>query len=324
MTSAKVMILGDLHLSDKYSGRHSDYTQNSIDAMVAIVDAVRENNITHLFFLGDLVGVGDSDKKLKTREFLVLVMQWLQELNRLTDGNVYSVRGNHDMDGSITDFDVFMSLGYIKQSGHKDIGAARFHLVNYGDEHRSLSVDKSKYNIALTHANLQINGVTTWFRAGDGVDLSALENFTGVSLVVGGHIHNPSPRLVSTAVNGQDISLFYPGNITRPKSDNTWDSCFGVMILLEDDEVSLDQYEFKLKSHEELFVKTHDEADIEDIGVNSSPIINIDELSEILAELTAYNLGGSMDYSSQIRRMAGTDKEAADLAIEYLNKIEGV
>jgi len=322
MSKYKTLIVGDLHVSDKYSGKHVDYAQNSIDAMSMIIDEVRNNNITHLFFLGDLVGVGDSDKWLRSREFLLFTMQWLQELNRLTDGNVYSVTGNHDMDGKLTDFNVFSTLGYIKQPSHVDLGEARFHIVNYGDEHRRIDVAVSKYNVALTHANLQVEGLTNWFRADGGIGLSTLNNFKGVNLVVGGHIHNPSPRIITTSIDGEEISIFYPGNITRPKVDNDWDKCFGVVVLSDDDMVSLEQVVFNLRPCSEIFSNTFDDmGDSEKVNLDN-PIINIEELSKVLSELQMYNIGGGSDYKSQIMRVAGIDREAADVALEYLRKVE--
>lgn len=321
-TDFKALIVADLHLSDRYSGRHVDYLQNCFDAMEAITEAVEKHKVTHLFFLGDLIGMRDST--FKTRPVLLLIMKWLQRLNTITDGGVYSVRGNHDFGSELTDFEFLVSLGVIKVTSELDLGAVRYHFVDYGSELRAINLAENKYNVALAHANFQVDGVTTWFRASGGLELSSMENFAGIDMVISGHIHNPSQRMAQTSIGGKDISLYYPGSLTRPKKGDTWDKCFGIIIASDADNVNLSQEDFNLKPHTEIFALTYDDiTGEEDDGVLDVPILNVEELSKILSELQTYNIGGASDYRSQIMRVAGLDKEAAELAVSYLEKVEG-
>lgn len=317
----KVLIVSDLHISDVYSGKHKDYFQNCVKCLEDITNTIVENNITHIYMLGDLVGM--REKNLKSRDALFYLIKVLQKWNTLTDNNVYSIKGNHDIGSSITDFEFLVSLGYIKVVDFIDVGAVRFHGVNYGEETRALSIDKDRFNIALMHANLQVEGQTNWFRAGDGFELSSLDNLYGVDYVIAGHIHNPSERLVTTSIRDKDIHLLYPGNMTRPVKDpRIWDESYRVIIGVTETSFDMDVKKYVLVPHEELFTETYDDIKQDDEDDVYSNAIDIEELAAVLDELQGYNLCGDGDYKKQIATLAGIDKEAADLALDYIAKVE--
>lgn len=322
-TLLRPFIIGDLHISDKYSGRHVDYFRDCVDFLSDVTEEIKKNNVTHLFLTGDLIG-RTTEKNLQSRDSLMYFMKVLQVWNELTNGNVYSIRGNHDFSEKLTDFEMFVTLGLIKTADYVDVGAIRFHLIDYGDHERSITVDDSKYNVAIMHTNLQIEGVTTWFIGGkDGVELSSLENLYGVDLVVAGHIHTPSLRLVTTSIKDRDISLFYPGNGTRPRYEpNIWDKCYGVLFSTDGVDVQLGQVEFKLKPSHEVFRSTYEDIREVDEVIDDAPLFDIEQLSEILQQLNDYNLIGEGDYKSQIIKLGGIDKEAVDLALSYIEKVE--
>ena len=219
----KILVIGDLHISDRFSGRHKDYLENCFDCLDMIEKSIVENEITHLICLGDWIGIGLAEKNLKERRTLLRLIQVLQKWNKLLNGNVYSLRGNHDIGKNMTDYDFFVTMGLLKYVPQLDIGSCRLHLFNYGEETRPIVVDNDKYNVGCFHTNLLIEGLTTWYRGGVGVELSSLKNLYGISMAIAGHIHNPSMRLVSTSINDSDISLFYPGCPTRPRLEpNMW------------------------------------------------------------------------------------------------------
>ena len=68
-------------------------------------------------------------------------------------------------------------------------------------------------------------------------------------------------------------------------------------------------------------VKTFEDAEIREES-QDAPAINIEELRDILSEIQKYQIGGSLDYESQIKRAASFDTVAADIAIDYLHKAE--
>lgn len=89
---SKVLIIGDLHISDRFSGRHIDYLENCFDCLDMIEKSIVDNNITHLICLGDWIGIGLAEKNLKERSSLLRLIQVLQRWNKLLKGNVYRDR----------------------------------------------------------------------------------------------------------------------------------------------------------------------------------------------------------------------------------------
>ena len=64
-------------------------------------------------------------------------MEW----NNITNNNVYSLRGNHDIGHKLTDFDLLLELGLIKNVNQLDVQVARFHMFNYGEETRKILIE---------------------------------------------------------------------------------------------------------------------------------------------------------------------------------------
>lgn len=320
----RALIIGDLHIFDKYSGRHVDYFGDCCWFLEYITEEMKKNVITDLFLTGDVVG-RTVEKNLQSRESLMYFMKVLQIWNDMTNGNVYSNRGNHDIGVKLTDFEMFVTLGLLKTADFVDVESTRFHLIDYGEHNRELSVDENKYNVAIMHTNLQIEGITNWFERGkDGVELSTLENLYGVDLVIGGHIHNPSLRLVSTSIRDREVALFYPGNGTRPRYDkNIWNKCYGVLIDTNEKDTQLGQIEFTLKDPKDFYQSTFEDIDEDNELLEEAPLFNIEQLSEILDELKNYNIMGDSDYKSQVVKFGGIDKEAVNLALEYIEIVEG-
>lgn len=318
----KILVIGDLHISDRFSGRHKDYLENCFDCLDMIEKSIVENEITHLICLGDWIGIGLAEKNLKERRTLLRLIQVLQKWNKLLNGNVYSLRGNHDIGKNMTDYDFFVTMGLLKYVPQLDIGSCRLHLFNYGEETRPIVVDNDKYNVGCFHTNLLIEGLTTWYRGGVGVELSSLKNLYGISMAIAGHIHNPSMRLVSTSINDSDISLFYPGCPTRPRLEpNMWEKCYGVVLTTNEFDTQMDVITFDLKPLEEVFTTLDEDPSIDEENEETVPF-DLEALNEILNELEYFNVNSGLDYDSQIRRFAGLDKVAADIALEYLERAE--
>lgn len=318
----KILIIGDLHISDRFSGRHKDYLENCFDCLDMIEKSIVDNKITHLICLGDWIGIGLAEKNLKERRSLLRLIQVLQKWNKLLNGNVYSLKGNHDIGKNMTDYDFFITMGLLKNVSQLDIGSCRFHMFNYGEETRPIVVDSDKYNVGCFHTNLLIEGLTTWYRGGVGVELSSLKNLYGISMAVAGHIHNPSLRLVSTSIGDSDISLFYPGCPTRPRLEpNMWETCYGVIFTTNELDTQMDVITYELKPLEEIFTTLEEDPSKEEDDEETVPF-DLEALNEILNELQYFNVNSGQDYVSQIKRVAGIDKTAADIALKYLENAE--
>lgn len=324
--TSRIMTIGDPHISDRYSGRHVDYFRDCVEWLDQVTEMIIKHKVTHLIVTGDWVG-RLTEKNLQLRETLLYMIKVLQKWNELTNGNVYSITGNHDMSEKLTDYQVFVSLGLIKTGLDIDVNSVRFHLMDYGDHKRKLNIDESKYNVAVMHTELHVEGQTNWiFRSKEGVMLSSLDNLEGVKFVIAGHIHTPSEKTAVTSINGKDISLFYPGNGTRPSYDkNIWTHSYGVLFEADDEGADLQLVTFELRPPAEIFQRVMDDIEIEEEAEEQSnnTSFNLDELSDILKQLTEYNLMGDGSYKEQITKLGGLDESAVALALDYIEQVEG-
>lgn len=320
----KVLILGDLHISDVYQGKHKDYIGNCEWCVGEISKTLKERKVTDLILLGDIIG--QTEKNLKKRTTLLKMMKWLNEWSALLkenggEGEVYSLRGNHDIGSKLTDFEMFEELGLLKTGNYKDVGVVRYHLIDYGEERREIELDEEKVNVALMHNNIMVEGLTTWYRGGEGIEMSTLENLYGVEMIIAGHIHNPSARLVVGNIKESEVSLYYPGCITRPRyEEGIWEKAFGVLYEIEGDEVNLETVEYKLKSIEEVYNLTYEDIETEDL--EGTEVLDVESLTEILNDLTKYSIGGTGDYKSQLEKYSKIEPRATEVAIKYIEEAE--
>lgn len=328
----RVLIFGDLHISSSFSGQHKNYQYECYYNMDKIISIVAKEKASAVIFLGDLVGV--NEKNIRDRQFLMRTQNFFKVLNQATNGNVYSVKGNHDM-GDFTDFDFFEGLGYIKNPKYinyygrkpgskKDDGLEiRFHLVNYGDEHKSLKLASSNdcaSDVVLGHCDYYIEGVTNWYSAGSNVELSKLDNYQGVALVFSGHIHIPSDEMLFTTLkNGDSIGLFYLGSPARvtERFDDCWYLAFEYTKSDSEDEwsTSYDSIFMGLESADEVFYPKEDF--IEDESEEALRENESAKLTDIVKEIMDSRImTGDLNY--QIDIVPGVRKEVKDIAKQYL------
>lgn len=328
----RVLIFGDLHISSSFSGQHKNYQYECYYNMDKIISIVAKEKASAVIFLGDLVGV--NEKNIRDRQFLMRTQNFFKVLNQATNGNVYSVKGNHDM-GDFTDFDFFEGLGYIKNPKYinyygrkpgskKDDGLEiRFHLVNYGDEHKSLKLASSNdcaSDVVLGHCDYYIEGVTNWYSAGSNVELSKLDNYQGVALVFSGHIHIPSDEMLFTTLkNGDSIGLFYLGSPARvtERFNDCWYLAFEYTKSDSEDEwsTSYDSIFMGLESADEVFYPKEDF--IEDESEEALRENESAKLTDIVKEIMDSRIMTG-DLNHQIDIVPGVRKEVKDIAKQYL------
>ena len=328
-----VVVFGDLHISSSFTGQHKNYQYECYNNMKLMLDIVKKESASAVIFLGDLVGV--NERNIRDRQFLMRTQSFFMALNKLTNGNVFSVKGNHDI-GDFTDFDFFEGLGYIRNPmyidyyGRKDYAneddglEIRFHLVNYGDEHNSLKLTKDSdcaSNVVLGHCDYYIEGATNWYSANAGVELKRLNNFKGVSLVVSGHIHIPSDEILYTNFdNGESVGLFYVGSPSRvaDRYDDCWYLTF--KYSAEYDDVWSTAYDSKLMGLDkadsvfypkEDFINIEDEDTVERINESS-------KLTDIVKEIIEGRIT-SGDLYHQIDVIPSVSDRVKNIAKKYLS-----
>ena len=331
INGGKVLIIGDLHFSDVYTGKHKDYLGNCFSILGRLTKTIEEQKPSAVILLGDLIGWTETN--IRDRECFAMFCKALKEWNTICP--VYSVRGNHDMKG-YPDFNFLSEFGIIINSeqcgGYVDYYnaegtelKARLHLVDYAAESRVLDYPKDDKvnNIVLGHNNYVIKGLTNWYQEHDGIELATLSNFNQVDMVISGHIHNPSPEFVSTQIaGGKDCQLFYPGCPTRPVKDKfIYEMCWLVGIELNSSTGLIDILtdEFKLDSVEDTFIS--DDSFIEEKDEEAlQEEVRKEALKEVLDDLLKYRMLGG-DLIGQINNIPNASNEAKEIATQYLQTV---
>lgn len=327
IVGGEVMIVGDLHFSDVFTGKHKDYLQECMWVLRQISDKIEERKPSALVLLGDIVGW--SETNIRNRQIFSMFCKTLKSWNAICP--VYAVKGNHDIKG-YPDFQFLSDLGLIITSaacgGHFDyygfegqeIPEVRFHLVDYMDESRHLEIYDGTSNIVLGHNNFTIEGYTTWYQQHDGIELGLLQNFSDIEMVISGHIHNPSPEFYATEmVSGNSCLLFYVGCPTRPIKDQyIYDSCWYVFAKYNKDTKTTDinPEPFPLLSIDEVFYKDEEfvtdktAEEIEDETRRAA-------LKDVLDDLLKYRMqtGSPID---QVMLIPNASQEAKEMAVRYL------
>ena len=331
VVGGKILIVGDLHFSDVFTGKHKGYLQNCCAILNSILEKVKDVKPSAVVLLGDLVGW--SETNIKNREVLSLFCNWFKSINEIC--KVYCVRGNHDLKG-YPDFMFLNKFGLIVTSSDiggyfdyygfegQEVPEVRFHIVDYKDEDKALDLCQGNTsNIVLGHNNYTIAGVTNWYSEHDGIELGMMRNYSGVDMVISGHIHNPSLEIHSTQMpDGSSCMLFYPGCPTRPIRDkNMYEACWYVLISYNSDTEStdIDTDIFKLEPSRDIFVD-------DDLFINEKTQEELDEemrreaLKDILTDLTKYRML-QCDPISQVMNIPNASDEAKKVACDYLQLV---
>lgn len=321
ITGGKIMLIGDLHFSDVFTGKHKNYLENCCKVLSDITRMVEDNKPSCLVLLGDIIGWNETN--IKSRQVFAFFCRVLKQWNAICP--VVVVQGNHDTKGYpdflfLKEFDLIRNpkqIDYYNTNGNLEV---RFHIVNYGDEDRDLELADEKFgasNVVLGHNNYTINGVTTWYSSGDGIELNKLENFNGVDYVISGHIHNPSPDIYPTQMpNGESCFLLYPGCPTRPIKEKTmYETCWVVYLECNGISTDIKTETWELTPSSELFddciVEERSEEEVEDL-------MRKEALQGVLQDLLKYRMTGG-DPFTQVDNIPNASEEAKSVAKNYLH-----
>lgn len=217
----RVLLIGDLHLSSIFKGKHRDYQMECVDVLNKLLDMASDPGVTAVVLMGDVFGVRESF--ISNPAFQFLVFDVFQKLNELVDGRVFSVRGNHDY-GGISTFLMMMKAGVVKNperlvlQNKSGADVAHLHIVNWGDESKELDVEKGVKNFILGHNAFMTRKQfqDSPLRENDVVILDDCDNFGSVKTVISGHIHTYEEPTSPMTDSGKTYRLFYVGSPTRP------------------------------------------------------------------------------------------------------------
>lgn len=322
-----ILIIGDLHISDRHRGRHKSYVKVCLEFMYTILSVAKEQKPKAIIFLGDIVGV--REKTIRTRAFLLELCAFFATLNSITDNNVYSLKGNHDF-GQNSEFDFLKGLNCFKttdevkyldiynKEGNVD---TRFHFVDYGAEKEPIDLRVGSSNVVLCHNNIKIPGQTIWYPDCPGFELSTMLNWEGVDMIIAGHIHDASPSFNVGQINGKEVYLFYPGCGTRPiYSKNIYEKVWFVKFFFNEEEdcVDYEPIEIKLADPETVFFT--DNGKIEELSEDElDELVRKENLHEFVQDLIEYRIATGNPIE-QLRLMPDTKPEAVELACSYVEK----
>lgn len=322
----KVLCIGDLHISDVFTGRHKDYLSNCFTVLGQITKKVESEHPACIVLLGDIVGW--SETNIRSREVLTMFIRVLMRWNSVCP--IFAVRGNHDIKG-YPDFNMLCTIDLIKDAVATDgyfsysangVEQCRFHLVDYGKEAEPLELSSVGSDIVLGHNNYVIQGLTNWYQSKGGIELGQLKEFNGVEMVISGHIHRPSPQLLSTTMpDGNICQLLYVGCPTRPIAEESnyntcWYTEFGYDSQTNQTQFYLEPMD--LKPYEELFI---DDGVVlsEDNEDENAEKMRKEALTDTLKAIMDYQIVTG-DYEEQVDNIPNATTKAKEIAKEYIRK----
>lgn len=325
-----VYIVSDTHFSDKESTVHLNYFRHCIDFCNDTTTRIRERKPDIIILLGDIFG-RHKEKNLEQRESLSIFTRYFQTWSQMVNGLLFTVVGNHDIAPTLTDAEYLSQIGILKRFDEIDLPNLKIHCLNYGEAHREVSIDKSKYNVVLGHDEYIIEGHTDWFFVSKkAISLRTLTNIKGADLLISGHIHKPSKKVNTTTIDGEEIKLFYPGCALEPSRDKTMpDTTYDVLLEEIDGVVKFTRIPIKLKPREELFRELLTEKDIAEAIYEIETKENdegnkrsIQELSSILEKINDMSLFDDTSVENQIKLMGRDNPQAVELALKTIKEVE--
>lgn len=290
------VFFGDLHLFDGKVASHVNYEKECLtimDEMYTGCIEIKEKCCAkdepfYVYFSGDLSGALAA-KRFMTLSFRSEVCKWLLRLNDITDGNLYSIRGNHDYSATdMTELVFFETLGLIKILDQIDVPFDKVRITgfDYGAYDREFELHDEYLNIALTHNNFAFNDINMGFYKGNYIYVEDIKPLNKVDVIFAGHIHNPTSFYVKEIYEGKPIKLMYLGSPTRPANEaNMWDS---VNIgIVQKGEVTA--FTFELMEKESIFNLTaiDDDNELKKLVADRKDIE--ESMKEIINNLLDYN-----------------------------------
>ena len=222
---------GDIHLASKNYGAHRDYPKESLYYFREITKVVEKRGLTHL------VGAGDfTYGRFHSLEYRLAIEAELEKQYKLTNGNRYELRGNHDEAGyGLTERDYYVQKGFIKASENLTLGNLNITMVDYGkmlDTEPNIIDDTEHVNIIFGHDFYYFKTLPTP-AFGNPLYVDNYEKWFGVDYICCGHIHKIMDFKGFILKNGMvhDCKIHYMGCMTRPSYQQDLDKIGQILII---------------------------------------------------------------------------------------------
>lgn len=315
MEVAKILVYGDIHLSSKNYGGHRDYASESLGYFQEITRLVEENKATHLVGLGDF-----TFSRFHTLEYRSKVEAELEKQYKLTSGNRFELKGNHDVAGyGMTEYEYYIEKGLLRPQENLTIGNLNLQMVDNGAYEKTeiISPDDSKTNIVLAHDYFKFND-TKIADYGRAVMLDDFTKWFGVNYLICGHIHKQEifKGKVIKDNEAKEMVVAYPGCMSRPsyREGHMDDQGMVIQITVDDSgNVNVETITIPLFSISESF----NVAEIAQKQEKKVEKRNKVDISDIVTRLNTHDgvVGNPEDI---IMAMTGVDDKYKVKAIELL------
>lgn len=253
---AKVGVYGDIHLNSKNYGAHRDYPKESLEYFSKITEVTRNRQLTHLIGLGDF-----SFGRFHSLEYRLAIERNLEEQYKLTNGNRFEIRGNHDEAGyGFTERDYYIEKGLLRPSTNLTLGNVNISMVDYG-KHETTDVkidnDDNHFNIILAHDFFKFS-TSQVANYGKAIELDNFTRWFGVDYIALGHVHKIMKFKGHIFKDGlaREVVVDYLGCMTRPSyRDGHMDEegHISIITVYDDGTMDIDTEVIQLWSLEDSF-----------------------------------------------------------------------
>lgn len=182
---ANILICGDSHLGSKNRGSHNNYPEESFYYYKYATDAAIEYKATHFIGLGDL-----TFGRFGTLDYRILVEKEMERRREALNGNVWEIRGNHDIATyGMTEYTFYLQKGMFRGSENLSIGNLNINMVDYGEyDNTPVNIEMGKTNFLLTHGYFRFKD-TNMPPYGEALILDDYSKWFGMDYMISGHIH---------------------------------------------------------------------------------------------------------------------------------------
>lgn len=307
---AKILVYGDIHLSDRNYGSHNDYAKESLYYFRNITDTAKELGVTHIIGLGDF-----TYGRFRTLEYRKAVEDEIDKQNEITNGNRYELKGNHDKATyGMTEYEYYVSSKKLKPPTNISIGNLNLSMISFGEhlDKPIIPVEENKTNIVLMHDYFKFNS-TNIADYGQAHILDDFENWYGVDYIIGGHIHNYELFTGNIAKGSTSYKTVvnYLGCPSRPayREGHMQDTGYYAILTVYEDKVDYDIYEFSLWDIDKSF----------NLSLKADKIRKKVDVSDVVKELDKHRrvIG---EPEEVIKAMIDIEDEVKDKAIDLLHR----
>lgn len=315
---ARIGFYGDIHLNSKNYGAHRDYPKESLEYFSKITDITRDKQLTHLIGLGDF-----SFGRFHSLEYRLAVERNLEEQFKITNGNRYELKGNHDIVGyGMGERDYYIEKGLLKESTNLTLGNLTITMVDF-DKHidtvPNIINDDTHINLIAAHEFFKFSNSDV-ANFGKAIDLDNFTNWFGADYIVLGHVHKimKFKGYIIKDDMAHETVVDYLGCMTRPSYREGYMDENGqvpIIDVYDDGKIDFNIAEFDLLPLSESF---NLEEKAEEAKQKEEKEKKVD-ISDIVQELDAHdrNVGNPEDI---IRSMENIDQRYKDKAIDLLER----